>query len=97
MLVSQVSTWERRLSSLLGDMQIVFDEESPSILVAVYLNYLYRVVSSLRRGYLTPDASVYIKPGEFKNFTARILRYACVNFVLFFCTLGLFLVIDPFT
>ncbi|XP_068695361.1 T-cell activation inhibitor, mitochondrial-like [Montipora foliosa] len=75
-LVSQVSTWERRLSSLLGDMQIVFDEESPSILVAVYLNYLYRVVSSLRRGYLTPDASVYIKPGEFKNFTARILSPA---------------------
>lgn len=75
-LVNQVPMWERRLSTLLGDMQIVFDEESPLVSVVEYLNYLYRVVSSLKRGLLTPDASVYIKPGEFENFTARILSPA---------------------
>lgn len=80
-LVNQVPMWERRLSTLLGDMQIVFDEESPLVSVVEYLNYLYRVVSSLKRALLTPDASVYIKPGEFENFTARILRYMSASFL----------------
>lgn len=74
-LVNQVPTWERRLSSLLGDMKILFDEESPSVSVTEYLNYLYRAVSSLRRGLLETDAPVTIQPGEFKDFTTRILRY----------------------
>ena len=80
-LVNQVPMWETRLSTLLGDMQIVFDEESPLVSVVEYLNYLYRVVSSLKRALLTPDASVYIKPGEFENFTARILRYVSASFL----------------
>lgn len=74
-LVDQVPTWERRLSSLLGDMKIKFDQDSPSASVTEYLNYLYRVVSSLKRGLLGPDASITIQPGEFKEFTTRILRY----------------------
>ena len=74
-LVNQVPTWERRLSSLLGNTRIVFDQESPSVSVTEYLNYLYRMVSSLRRGLLEPDASVSIQPGEFKDFTTRMLRY----------------------
>lgn len=74
-LVHQVPTWERRLSSLLGDIMIKFDQESPSASVTEYLNYLYRVVSSLKRGMLGPDASTIIQPGEFKGFTTRILRY----------------------
>lgn len=73
-LVDQVPTWERRLSSLLGDITIKFDEESPSVSVTEYLNYLYRVVSSLKRGLLGPDSNT-IQPGEFKGFTTRILRY----------------------
>ena len=73
-LVDQVPTWEKRLSSLLGDMRIVFDQESPSVSVTEYLNYLYRVVSSLRRGLLGPDVVVAIQPGELKDFIARILR-----------------------
>ena len=74
-LVDQVPTWERRLSSLLGNIKIKFDQESPSASVTEYLNYLYRVVSSLKRGMLGPDASTSIQPGEFEGFTTRILRY----------------------
>lgn len=78
-LVNQVPTWERRLSSLLGDMKIVFDQQSPSVSVTEYLNYLYRAVSSLRRGLLETDAPVTIQPGEFKDFTTRILRYVIIT------------------
>ena len=67
--------WERRLSSLLGGMKIKFDQESPSVSVTEYLNHLYRVVSSLKRGLLGPDASSTIRPEEFKEFTTRVLRY----------------------
>ena len=77
-LVSEVPMWERRLSSLLGGMRIKFDQESPSVSVTEYLNHLYRVVSSLKRGPLRPDATTTIQPGEFKEFTTRILRYALV-------------------
>lgn len=75
-LVNQVPTWERRLSTLLGDMKIVFDQDSPSVSVTEYLNYLYKVVSSLRRELLRPDVSVTIQAGEFKDFTTRILSPA---------------------
>ena len=81
-LVNQVPTWERRLSTLLGDMKIVFDQDSPSVSVTEYLNYLYRVVSSLRRELLGSDASVTIQPGEFKDFTTRILRYVNYMFLV---------------
>lgn len=74
-LVDQVPMWERKLSSLLSDMKIKYDEDSPSVSVVEYLNYLYRVVSSLKKGLLRPDASTTIQPGEFKECTARILRF----------------------
>lgn len=74
-LVDQVPMWERKLSSLLGDMKIKYDEDSPSVSVVEYLNYLYRVVSSLKKGLLGPDASTTIQMGEFKECTARILRF----------------------
>lgn len=75
-LVDQVPMWERKLSSLLGDMKIKYDEDSPSVSVVEYLNYLYRVVSSLKKGLLGPDASTTIQMGEFKECTARILSPA---------------------
>ena len=78
-LVNEVPTWERRLSSLLGDMKIKFDQESPSVSVTEYLNHLYRVVSSLKRGLFGPDATTTIQPGEFKEFTTRVLRYVFMN------------------
>lgn len=74
-LVDQVPMWERKLSSLLGDMNIKYDEDSPSVSVVEYLNYLYRVVSLLKKGLLGADASTTIQPGEFKECTARILRF----------------------
>lgn len=74
-LVSQVPMWERKLSSLLGDMTIKFDQDSPSVSVTEYLNYLYRVVSSLKKGLHGPDDSTTIQPGELKEFTTRILRF----------------------
>ena len=78
-LVNEVPLWERKLSSLLGGMRIKFDQESPSVSVTEYLNHLYRVVSSLKRGLLGPDATTTIQPGEFKEFTIRVLRYVSVN------------------
>lgn len=75
-LVSQVPMWERKLSSLLGDMTIKFDQDSPSVSVTEYLNYLYRVVSSLKKGLHGPDDSTTIQPGELKEFTTRILSPA---------------------
>ena len=89
-LVSQVPTWERRLSTLLGDMKIVFDQESPSVSVTEYLNYLYRVVSSLRRGLLGPDNTVTFQSGEFKDFTTRILRYV-IFLILYLSSCDMFL------
>ena len=77
-LVNEVPIWERRLSSLLGGIKIKFDQESPSVSVTEYLNHLYRVVSLLKRGLLGPDASNTIRPGEFKEFTTRVLRYVLV-------------------
>ena len=70
--------WERRLSSLLAGMRIKFDQESPSVSVTEYLNHLYRVVSSLKTGLLGPDATTTIRPGEFKEFSTRVLRYVLV-------------------
>ena len=80
-LVDQVPMWERKLSSLLGDMNIKYNEDSPSVSVVEYLNYLYRVVSLLKKGLLGADASTTIQPGEFKVCTARILRFVsfCVT------------------
>lgn len=80
-LVDQVPMWERKLSSLLGDINIKYDEDSPSVSVVEYLNYLYRVVSLLKKGLLGADASTTIQPGEFKECTARILRFVsfCVT------------------
>ncbi|CAH3027700.1 unnamed protein product [Porites evermanni] len=76
-LVSQVPTWQRRLSSLLGDMKIVFDQESPSVSVTEYLSYLYRIVSSMRRELLgSVDMSTCFQPREFKDFAIRILSPA---------------------
>lgn len=80
-LVSQVPTWQRRLSSLLGDIKIVFDQDSPSVSVTEYLSYLYRIVSSMRRELLgSADMSTCFRHGEFKDFAIRILRYSlCIH------------------
>ena len=76
-LVSQVPTWQRRLSSLLGDMKIVFDQDSPSVSVTEYLSYLYRIVASVQRELLgSVDMSTCFQPREFKDFAIRILRYS---------------------
>ena len=78
-LVNEVPLWERRLSTLLGGMKIKFDKESPSVSVTEYLNHLYRVVSSLKRGLIGADATSAIQPGEFEEFTTRVLRCVLGN------------------
>lgn len=78
-LVNEVPLWEKRLSTLLGGMKIKFDKESPSVSVTEYLNHLYRVVSSLKRGLIGADATSAIQPGEFEEFTTRVLRCVLGN------------------